>query len=59
MDIIDGELQRADQYRDQLAKRKKGTEGGDASKLQQDYERNLLNYQTVITKQDQVSTIIF
>lgn len=57
MDIIDGELQRTDQYREQLTKRKKGGElGSDPSRLQQDYERNLKKYQTVVEKQDQVST---
>lgn len=56
MDIIDGELQRTDQYREQLTKRKKGGElGTDPAKLQQDYERNLKKYQAVIEKQDQVS----
>ncbi|XP_050693388.1 kinesin-associated protein 3-like isoform X1 [Eriocheir sinensis] len=55
MDIIDGELQRTDQYREQLTKRKKGGElGTDPAKLQQDYERNLKKYQAVIEKQDQV-----
>ncbi|XP_063840518.1 kinesin-associated protein 3-like isoform X4 [Scylla paramamosain] len=55
MDIIDGELQRTDQYREQLTKRKKGGElGADPAKLQQDYERNLKKYQAVIEKQDQV-----
>lgn len=55
MDIIDGELQRTDQYRDQLTKRKKGADGmADPAKLQQDYERNLKKYQAVVAKQDQV-----
>ncbi|KAK3889150.1 hypothetical protein Pcinc_006727 [Petrolisthes cinctipes] len=55
MDIIDGELQRTDQYREQLTKRKKGGElGSDPTRLQQDYERNLKKYQTVVEKQDQV-----
>ncbi|KAK8721272.1 hypothetical protein OTU49_012869, partial [Cherax quadricarinatus] len=55
MDIIDGELQRTDQYREQLTKRKKGGELAiDPAKLQQDYERNLKKYQTVVEKQDQV-----
>ncbi|XP_071530765.1 kinesin-associated protein 3 isoform X1 [Panulirus ornatus] len=55
MDIIDGELQRTDQYRDQLTKRKKGGDMTcDPAKLQQDYERNLKKYQTVVEKQDQV-----
>ena len=55
MDIIDGELQRTDQYRDQLTKRKKGGDGmADPVKLQQDYERNLKKYQAVVAKQDQV-----
>ena len=55
MDIIDGELQRTDQYREQLTKRKKGGElGQDPTKLQVDYERNLKKYQAVIEKQDQV-----
>ena len=57
MDIIDGELQRADQYRDQLAKRKKSADGQDPSRIQQEYERNLTNYQAVICKQDQVCYI--
>ncbi|XP_069172370.1 kinesin-associated protein 3 isoform X3 [Procambarus clarkii] len=55
MDIIDGELQRTDQYREQLTKRKKGGDLAiDPIKLQQDYERNLKKYQTVVEKQDQV-----
>ncbi|XP_068216893.1 kinesin-associated protein 3 isoform X3 [Palaemon carinicauda] len=54
MDIIDGELQRTDQYREQLTKRKKGDSSSDPSKLQQDYERNLKKYQAVVAKQDQV-----
>lgn len=59
MDIIDGELQRTDQYRDQLTKRKKGSDlTSDPTKLQQDYERNLKKYQTVVEKQDQVMNSI-
>ncbi|KAG7176251.1 Kinesin-associated protein 3-like, partial [Homarus americanus] len=55
MDIVDGELQRTDQYREQLTKRKKGGDMAiDPAKLQQDYERNLKKYQTVVEKQDQV-----
>lgn len=58
MDIIDGELQRTDQYRDQLTKRKKGADGmADPAKLQQDYERNLKKYQAVVAKQDQVCLV--
>lgn len=59
MDIIDGELQRTDQYRDQLTKRKKGGDmTTDPTKLQQDYERNLKKYQTVVEKQDQVMKLM-
>ncbi|CAL4128904.1 unnamed protein product, partial [Meganyctiphanes norvegica] len=56
MDIIDGELQRTDQYREQLTKRRKATDGAmaDPNKLQQDYDRNLKKYQAVVAKQDQV-----
>lgn len=57
MDIIDGELQRTDQYREQLTKRKKGGDiAVDPARLQQDYDRNLKKYQTVVEKQDQVCT---
>lgn len=53
MDIIEGELQRTEQYREQLTKRKKG-DAVDAVKYQQEYEKNYKNYQAILAKQDQV-----
>ena len=57
MDIIEGELQRSDQYRDQLTKRKKDHDVPESGNIHSEFEKNYKNYQAILTKQDQVITL--